>query len=213
MTQAEIFAHFEKHEGVIDHMYLDTVGKVTIGIGFMMPDAASALAYKLVNRKTGAAATTAEIAADWGKVHEQQKGRIASTYRKFTKLDLPLAETQRLLREKLDAFATILRTRFAGFDAFPAPARLALLDMIFNLGPTGLVKGFPKLCRAADRGDWKNCAAECRRLGVHESRNDETRDLFLTAAVAPAPAAVAAPLSLAAPRKAAAKRTRAAAGR
>ncbi|MBM3795704.1 MAG: hypothetical protein FJW31_16985 [Acidobacteria bacterium] len=101
MTQAEIFAHFERHEGVIDHMYLDTVGKVTIGIGFMMPDAASALDYKLVNRKTGALATAAEIAADCSKVHEQEKGRIASTYRKFTKLDLPDAETRKLLKEKL----------------------------------------------------------------------------------------------------------------
>lgn len=213
MTQAEIFAHFERHEGVIDHMYLDTVGKVTIGIGFMMPDAAAALDYKLINRKTGAPATAAEIAADWSKVHEQQKGRIASTYRKFTKLDLPEAETRKLLKERLDGFAAILRTRFAGFDAFPAPARLALLDMIFNLGPTGLTKGFPKLCRAADRGDWKVCAAECNRLGIHVSRNDETRDLFLAAAAASTPAPAPPPLSLsaatAAPRKASAKRGRA----
>jgi len=77
-------------------------------------------------------------------------------------------------------------------DTFPAPAHLALLDMIFNLGPTGLTKAFPKLCRAADRGDWKVCAAECNRLGVHASRNDETRDLFLAAATMPAPRKAAA---------------------
>lgn len=187
MTKEEIFNHFKKHEGVISHMYLDTVGKVTIGIGFMIPDPHSALAYGLVNRDSGAAATNLEKVADWTKVSQQAKGKIAGSYKKFTKLDMPDAEVRRVLDDKLRAFAESLRTRFPRFDAFPATAQLALLDMIFNLGPNGLFKGFPKLCRAADRLDWAACSAECTRAGIAEERNEDCRKLFIAAIPAETP--------------------------
>lgn len=181
MTKDEIFAHFAKHEGVIPHMYLDTAGKVTIGIGFMIPDPHAALAYVLVNRITGAAASSAEKLAEWTRVSQQAKGKLAQTYRKFTTLDLPETAVRATLDLKLRAFAESLRTRFANFDAFPAPAQLALLDMIYNVGPNGLFKGFPKLCRAADRRDWTTCAAECRRAGISAERNEACESLFRSA--------------------------------
>lgn len=187
MTKEEIFRHFEKHEGVISHMYLDTVGKVTIGIGFMIPDPHGALAYRLVGRATGVAASSQEKLADWTNVSRQTKGKLAQTYKKFTQLDMPDAEVRRVLDEKLRAFAESLRIRFAAFDTFPATAQLALLDMIFNVGPNGLFKGFPKLCRAADRLDWATCAAECKRIGISGDRNEDCENLFLSAIPAPAP--------------------------
>ena len=187
MTKEEIFRHFEKHEGVIPHMYLDTVGQVTIGIGFMIPDPHSALAYRLVSRTTGLAASSPEKLTDWTNVSQQAKGKIAGTYKKFTQLDMSDTEVRRVLDDKLRAFAESLRTRFAAFDTFPATAQLALLDMIFNLGPNGLFKGFPKLCRAADRLNWAGCAAECKRIGISDDRNKDCKNLFLSAIPAPAP--------------------------
>ena len=187
MTQEEIFGHFEKHEGAIGHMYLDTVGKVTIGIGFMIPDPHSALAYRLINRATGNAAGSQEKLADWTRVSQQTKGKIAQSYRRFTTLDMPEDEVRRVLDDKLRGYAESLRTQFAAFDAFPGTAQLALLDMIFNLGPNGLFRGFPKLCGAARRQDWTMCAAESKRLGISQDRNDDTRNLFLAAVAAPAP--------------------------
>ena len=187
ITQDDIFRHFEKHEGAIAHMYLDTVGKVTIGIGFMIPDPQSVLVYRLINRASGAAATSQEKLADWTRVSQQVKGKIAGSYRRFTTLDMPVDEIKRVLDSKLRAFAESLRTQFAAFDSFPAEAQLALLDMIFNLGPNGLFRGFPKLCAAARRQDWAVCAAESKRLGISPDRNDDTRNQFLAAVTAPAP--------------------------
>jgi GH24 family phage-related lysozyme (muramidase) len=186
MTKEDIFRHFEKHEGVIPHMYLDTAGKVTIGIGFMIPDPHSALAYRLTNRVSGAAATSQEKLADWTQVAQQTKGKLAQSYRKFTQLDMSDDDVRRVLDDKLRGFAESLRTRFAAFDTFPPSAQLALLDMIFNLGPNGLFKGFPMMCKAAGRLDWAKCAAECKRLGISNGRNDQTRGLFLAAVPAPA---------------------------
>jgi GH24 family phage-related lysozyme (muramidase) len=186
MTKEEIFRHFEKHEGVISHMYLDTVGKVTVGIGFMIPDPHSALTYRLTNRTSGAPATSQEKLAEWTQVAQQTKGKIAQSYKKFTQLEMPDDEVRRVLDDKLRGFAESLRTRFAAFDTYPASAQLALLDMIFNLGPNGLFKGFPTMCKAVDRLDWAKCAAECNRKDISKDRNDETRDLFLAAIPAPA---------------------------
>ena len=121
MTKEEIFRHFEKHEGVISHMYLDKGGP----------------------------------------------GHV--------------------LDDKLRAFAESLRTRFAAFDTFPAAAQLALLDMIFNVGPIGFFKGFPKLRRAADKLDWAGCAAECKRIGISDDRDEGCKNLFLSAVPAPVP--------------------------
>jgi GH24 family phage-related lysozyme (muramidase) len=181
MTRDEIFKHFQRHEGVISHMYLDTVGKVTIGIGFMIPDPHSVLAYRLIHRETGVAATSAEKQADWTKVSQQSKGKLAGTYKRFTQLDMPENAVRRMLSAKLRAFSESLRTRFPEFDGFPPQARLALLDMIYNVGPNGLFKGFPKFCRAAERLDWEACAAECSRKGISPERNEDCRKLFLKA--------------------------------
>jgi GH24 family phage-related lysozyme (muramidase) len=100
---------------------------------------------------------------------------------------MPEAEVRRVLESKLRAFAESLRLRFAAFDTFPATAQLALLDMIYNVGPSGLFNGFPKLCRAAERREWARCADECRRVGISAERNEDCRNLFLAAVLAAAP--------------------------
>ena len=46
-------AHIKHGEGSINHMYLDTVGKVTVGVGNMLPsiESAQALPFVLENPK------------------------------------------------------------------------------------------------------------------------------------------------------------------
>ncbi|MFO1327796.1 MAG: hypothetical protein U1F56_10600 [Rubrivivax sp.] len=174
-------ADFERWEGRVPHMYLDTKGLVTVGIGKMLPDAKAAQALAFVRRSDGAAASAAEIKTDYDNVHKQPKAQLASAYEKHTALILPDAEIDALLAAVVAGFEADLKANFAGYDNYPAPAKRALLDMIYNLGKSGLL-AYKKLKKAVEAGKWKDAAAECYRHGPSQERNDWTRDRFLEAA-------------------------------
>jgi GH24 family phage-related lysozyme (muramidase) len=180
--QEDAVKYFREHEGVIAHMYLDVVGLVTIGVGFMLPSPVAAETLKLIRRDSGAPATKEEKRRDWESVRAEAKAKRASTYRKCTQLDLPEAEIDRRLAELLEDFARSLRGRFPKFDRFPDTAQIGLLDMIYSLGPRGLFVGFPKFCAAVDQQDWRACARESKRRNVSERRNADLKQLFLDAA-------------------------------
>ncbi|MEE8300976.1 MAG: hypothetical protein V3S24_00920 [Candidatus Tectomicrobia bacterium] len=171
-------------EGCIPHMYLDTVGKVTVAVGQMMPTATDAETLTFVRRDTGASATAAEIRADFESVAQQTQGRIASSYKQFTQLDMPEQAIDILLDRRIDEFQVGLRRDYSDYDSYPEPAKLGMIDMAFNLGNQGLVSKFPTFTRAARAQDWRACANECRRNGISDTRNAETKQLFEAAATA-----------------------------
>jgi len=169
-------------EGNVPYMYLDTVGKVTVGIGNMLPNVAAACALPFVNRTTKNGATSAEITADFQAVTSQPARRSSRFYRPFTKLDLPDPEINRLFLDRVRGFLGELRDSYPDFDEYPDPAQLAMLDMAFNLGTSGLKNTWPRLNAAIDAEDWAKAALECNRPQVNPTRNAATKDLFLKAA-------------------------------
>jgi GH24 family phage-related lysozyme (muramidase) len=176
----EVQADFARWEGKISHMYLDTKGLVTVGIGKMLPNVVAAKALGFVRRSDKAAATASEIETDFKEVSKQTKGKLASSYEKYTKLDLPDDAIYALLKSVVEGFEADLEKNFAGYKSYPVAAKRALLDMIYNLGPDGVLK-FKKLKASVEAGKWKKAAEECHRSGPSEERNDWTRDLFIEA--------------------------------
>ncbi len=171
-------AKLEEFEGSIPWMYLDTVGKVTVGVGLMLPDAEAAL--HLPFKIDGRAATDEEIAADFARVDHMPMGRPALSYRrKENGLELEKMAIDTLLRSVLVGFEGELRKRIKGYDALPYSVKMALLDMAYNLGPLGLLHGFPKLLQAVEHGDWTQAATACVRRGPGAARNEWTRQMFL----------------------------------
>ena len=75
----QFLAKLEFFEGSIPWMYRDTVGKVTVGVGVMLPDApaATALPFKIA----GHPASATEIAAEFARVDAIPMGREANFYR------------------------------------------------------------------------------------------------------------------------------------
>jgi len=177
----EIVRDFDRFEGRIAHLYLDTKGLVTVGVGKMLRNEAAALKLPFVRRADGVRATPAEISADFRAVLAQPKGKLAGSYRKFTLLDLPNPAIDDLLKITVDGFEADLRARLPGYATAPAPAKAALLDMAYNLGTDGLLL-YKNLKAAVAKGDWRRAAAECHRNGPSPERNDWTRDQFLAAA-------------------------------
>ena len=162
-------------------MYRDTVGKVTVGVGLMLPDAKAAQALPFVIGVRPA--TQEEIATEYARVDAMAMGRASAFYKTPASLVLTQQTIDAKLRSVLAGFEADLRTQFPDYDSLPDGVKMALLDMIYNLGPAGLFKGFPHLVAAVETGAWAQAAEHCSRHGPGPARNDWTRQQFLSAVV------------------------------
>jgi len=168
----------KRGEGCISHLYLDTVGKVTIAVGNMLPDADAAVKLAFIVRATGQLASETEIRDEFAVIQSQLPAKLASSYKQYTKLDLSDTYIDQLLERRIDEFEHGLQASFTDYSNYPSEAKLALMDMAFNLGNSGLIHKFPTFTRAARAQDWQTCAQECQRSGISQVRNDETKNLF-----------------------------------
>ena len=162
-------------------MYRDTVGKVTVGVGLMLPDAKAAEALPFI--VGGRAATPEEIAAEYTRIDAMAMGRASAFYKTPTSLVLTQQTIDAKLSSVLAGFEADLKSQFPHYDALPDGIKMALLDMIYNLGPAGLFKGFPHLVAAIQTGAWQQAAEHCIRRGPSAARNAWTREQFLSAVV------------------------------
>lgn len=163
-------------EGSISHMYLDTVGKVTVGVGNMLPTVAAAQKLGFVVRATKKKASADDIKLDFETVSKQTKGKIASSYKVHTKLDLPDAAINTLLDSRIATFKKELQVKFADFGKYPITVQFALTDMAFNLGTNGVVTKFPSFTKAIKAKDWQKAANESNRPQVNQRRNKTVKD-------------------------------------
>lgn len=166
-----------KWEGAIPWMYLDTRANVTVGCGMLIRDAgaASNLAFLY---QAGGIADSSDVAADFNRVSKMAPGQSFGFYH--------TASSPVLSREFI---LTSLRTRvllddgemaqsFKGWPSFCDQAKLALLDMLFNLGGAGLFGKFPLLVGAVRSTDWASAANECHRRWISDERNEWTKNMF-----------------------------------
>jgi GH24 family phage-related lysozyme (muramidase) len=174
-------AKLKEFEGCVPWMYRDTVGKVTVGVGLMLPDSKSAEALPFILGTR--AATPEEIAAEYARIDAMAMGRASAFYKTPTSLVLTQQTIDAKLSSVLAGFEADLRSQFPHYDALPDGIKMALLDMIYNLGPAGLFKGFPHLVAAIQTGAWQQAAEHCIRRGPSAARNAWTREQFLSAVV------------------------------
>ncbi|MGO4209692.1 hypothetical protein AB4Y89_03255 [Terriglobus sp. 2YAB30_2] len=179
----ESLAQLKRFENAIPWMYLDTVGKVTVGAGLMLPTTQSATALPF--QFDGRPAHNQEIIVDFRRVSSMVKGKAAGFYRSPMSVLLTAVEIDVQLRAAVTHLDQDLRKEIPIWDALPASAKVALLDMAYNLGMTDLLQGYPRLLHAVVTGDWKTAAAECHRNGPAPARNEWTRQQFLAYIAAP----------------------------
>lgn len=169
-------------EATISWMYLDSRGNVTVGVGFMLPNAAAALKFNFVS-PIGKPSTDEEITADFLRVKHLSVGRIARYYYSSSAPALPLTDITMILDAAVGLCDAELAKTFDKYASFRDAAKLALIDMDYNLGHEKLVNAFaPHFCPAVARMDWATAAAHCHRIGPDEIRNEWTRQQFLKAA-------------------------------
>ncbi len=175
-------------ESFIAHMYLDSVCKVTIGYGTMLPSAKAAEKIALAGSQ-GKEAKADEKTQEWDRVAALapkggKQNNKASSFAKDAVLFMAETEAARLAEAHIAGLVPALKGTFPGFVKFPEDAQVALLDLAYNLGAAGLKK-FKKLVAAVNdpKGpDWTTAAHESNRPQLSKERNKEVRDLFLSAA-------------------------------
>jgi GH24 family phage-related lysozyme (muramidase) len=180
-----VLARTRKFEGSVAHMYLDTVGEVTIGTGHLVASATAAGTLVLIVSATGKAATTAQKKSEYAEMKKQLPGKKPGYYKGFATLEISSAESDSLLLADLTRAEGDLKSIFSGYSAFPGGAQEALIDMAFNLGKTNFLE-YEQLIAACKAADWKRAAAESHRNGIPADRNDEIRQLFESLAPKPA---------------------------
>ncbi len=177
-------------------MYLDSVGIITVGCGTALEDDAFAAKVPFFHDTTKAPATGDEIRAAWAALRAESAAQSAAAANKKhvarfyeNKSDLRITtDTSTGLRDRhvQDDYQS-LQAIYPHFDDFPEDARLALFDMIYNLGgghiarrgvrATGL-RQYSHLNMAINRQDWAGAAGLCHRRGIPPERNAMTSTLF-----------------------------------
>lgn len=190
-------ALIRRFEGWVPHPYGDSAGIISTGYGSNIATKPRFLAVPWrLDHAAGAAAPAAMVSDSYDRlaafiVRENAKAHAAgrrlniaaSAYAPLTRLRLPVAIGEAMLVRDLGGGAGELRRKFPGFDRFPVPAKLALADMIYNLGGTRFSAGrWPRLFAAVRAQDWVRAAVECQRRGIAEARNQACADLFRAAA-------------------------------
>jgi GH24 family phage-related lysozyme (muramidase) len=185
---AILLPHLEQSEGCVNHLYLDTARRVTVGFGHAVRLAdALALPFELKPGSLLVATGKAEIEdivrQDYQAVITAPTGMATTAYAPLCQTVLPSTETADLFVKDLDAFDQRLHILYPNFDSWPITARAAVFDMAYNLGVTGMETKFPQFCLDIKGENWENAALHSNRIGIQLVRNQQVRE-WLQEAVA-----------------------------
>ncbi len=118
--------NLQKYEGKVSHMYLDSNGYVTVGIGHLLSSLADAQKLAFKNAKNMPASKN-EIKTDYEAVEIQPANRLASLYKKHTKLTLPTMEIDKLTNKHIESFEKELKKFTPVLMLFPQVCALHYL--------------------------------------------------------------------------------------
>lgn len=169
-----ILRDLEEWEGSVPHLYCDSLGNVTIGIGYLVPHVQAAMCLPLRNVGWNRSATPDEKAADFHRVRLQGGGKLAAAYKAVPPMPTlrlqPEAVVELGVKKLRDVFLPGLAKLCPGFESYPQQAQSALVDMAWNMG-LGKLGEFRHLLAACADGRWDIAARECSVKTSRYSRN------------------------------------------
>lgn len=172
----DVVAQLVIFEGRVGWMYLDTRGLVTVDVGVMLSNVNAALELPFtVGEKP---ALPDQIRRDYARVKGMTAGYGPGYYVSHASPRIAPEVGQGLLLAHVAGIDAELRAGLPGFVVAPDAAKKALLDMRYNLGEDGLVKGYPHLCSDVLHGEWGLAALGSYRHGPSQARNDWTKRMF-----------------------------------
>ena len=173
------------NERPIRFMYLDTAGKVTVGVGHLVPNVENAKELGFVVRKSEVAATPAQIAEAYGLVKAVGSGAGGTNaFLKTTNLILRPSAIDSLFEQDFLIHRDSIPSEFP-LATYPVPAQIGFVDLIFQIGATkfGRDSAYPKFKAALKRRDWlrAGCEADVNKPPT-PNRNERRKQEFAKAA-------------------------------
>jgi hypothetical protein len=178
----EAMAKVEEFEDRVHWLYLDEDGLVTIAIGQMLPNVHDAQALPF-HSPAGRTATPEEIALDFARVSAMERDHLPTFYLVASSLKLLDADIEKMLMVSVMDCVHDLEKILPHFDNWPKGAKLATIDMRFNLGPSRF-RAYTHMILALDSEDFAAAAAQCdrdRKDAAFATRNYWTRTSFMNA--------------------------------
>ena len=121
-VRTEVVKNIIKYEKRINHFYLDSVGKVTVGIGHLIPNKQSVTSItmcKVANNLPGPLATVQDKQKEYDTIAKQKIGYKAEWYAKHTMLIMKDADSTALLNKHVDSFYKELTTIYKKSNGYP----------------------------------------------------------------------------------------------
>lgn len=197
IPKKELDAHFDKFEGCVPHLYLDTEGNPTLWKGHLVPMPFDPKAYGTWLMPDMSIATPQQVIGDmervladasWQKSQGFAKDHSAQFYGPLCSTRLCKSDGDRLFMADLYETETQLMRRIPRYPEVPWRWQFALIDLGFNLGVNRFVSGFPSLMMGISEHNPIKCGIECMRdegkppNPLVVERNDWTRSMFLEVA-------------------------------
>ena len=107
-----------------------------------------------------------------------QEGHLPAFYAYPGCLQMRQEDGDALLTAKLDTLDDGLAAGIPNYMTISNSWKMALLDMAYNLGAEGLLKGYPRMLAAVQAGDGQMASVESHRNGIGDDRNAWTRQQF-----------------------------------
>jgi GH24 family phage-related lysozyme (muramidase) len=180
-TLKKVTDDLRQFEDAIPYMYLDTVSTVTVGIGTALFSVNDVDSNNFIYAQTHLPASLKDKRAAWNVVQSVSHPRGTRSnypsehFEKLTSIVINTAEQDRLLDKKLEHFYKDLVRIYPGFDSMPENAKIALFDMIYNLGPGHLEYKFVQFTKAVRARKWATAAIQSYRPQVQPLRNMTTK--------------------------------------
>ena len=131
-------------EGSIPWMYLDTKGNVTVGCGKLLPTVAAACAVPFQSSQhQGGMASIDEVTVDFRRVQGLAAGKEAGFYRAESSPVVTKAVMTWMEQKVVIQNDQTLAEAFPQWPSFPNSAKIALLDMEYNIGEGETVARVP----------------------------------------------------------------------
>ncbi|MBI3562861.1 MAG: hypothetical protein HY080_14205 [Gammaproteobacteria bacterium] len=189
-----VIPKIEEYEGRVNHLYLDTVSRVTVGVGHLVLNRVAMGMIILYKNKTKNSlptilATLAEKQNEYDSIAKQKKGYKSSWYKQHTTLVMQDTDINSQRDQHMDSFYKDLSNIYkkskgytADFDNLADKVQIALFDMIFNLGADKIVNTFTEFDKHIKAGAWSKAADASNRSQVSDERNKYVKDLLQSVA-------------------------------
>ena len=162
-------------EGKFNHPYIDTEGKISIGVGYNID-----LFEDFKNVSWNGMPSVQQLKHEYDHLHTLQAGKSAESYENESALRIQDEVVFNQLEKNFNHSFDQARKKFDNFDELPLNAQKVILDMQFNMRNKFNAVKWKNFMGHIEKKEWAKAAGESSRYQVLPKRNEWAKQLLLS---------------------------------